>query len=156
MSLSRTKPSASVACKVRGSSPASIQHWFSARIGREVFQRASGQSLSEVVVRSMGDTRSPNKTPEPTLGLGLPFRMRLLRSTGPFPSRSRLVRDSQRGSSLTLGASAPIEQFTVFMGLLRDEPSGCGACGIKGSSPASVQGWSSARIGREVLACLSS
>ena len=93
MGLLRVEPSACVAHEVRGSSPASIQRWSSARIGREVFVRASGQPLSEIVVSSMGGTRSPNKSLEPTLGLGLRFRMRLLRSTGPLPSRSRLVRN---------------------------------------------------------------
>ena len=60
-----------------------------------------------------------------------------------------------RGSSLTLGASAPIEQFTFFMGILKSKPSACGACEVRGSSPANIQRWSNARIGREVLARLS-
>ena len=96
--------------------------------------------------------RSPNKSPEPTLGLGLRFRMRLLRSSGPLPSRSRLVRNPQRGSSLTLGASAPIAQFTSEMRSEKTEPGACETAEVRDSLPAIIPGNSNPRIGREVLA----
>ena len=35
-------------------------------IGREVFLRASGEQVSEILAHSMGCARSPNKAPEPT------------------------------------------------------------------------------------------
>jgi hypothetical protein len=93
MGLLGVEPSAYEACEVRGSSPASIQRWFSARIGREVLSPSSGQILSALLARSMGYARSPNKSLEPTLGLGLRFRMRLLRSTGPLRPKSWLMRN---------------------------------------------------------------
>jgi hypothetical protein len=58
--------------KVRGSLPASIEIRSSARIGREVFVRASGWSASEFIDRSMAIVRSPNKAPEPTTGTVTP------------------------------------------------------------------------------------
>jgi hypothetical protein len=67
----KAEPGACVAEEVRGSLPASIPGRSRARIGREVFVRASGEGVSEVIERSMGFARSPNKSPEPTPRLGV-------------------------------------------------------------------------------------
>ena len=65
---------------------------------------------------------------------------------------SRTSRASEgRGSSLTLGASAPVAQFTSAMRSEKAEPSACETAEVKGSSPASIPSSSNPRIGRELL-----
>ena len=63
-------PRACVAVEVRSSLPAMIIDHLEPRIGREVFERASGKSMSEALDHSMGYVRSPNKSPEPTTTAG--------------------------------------------------------------------------------------
>jgi hypothetical protein len=70
--IQETEPSACEAVEVAGSSLASIWASSNARIGREVFVRASGRSVTEFLDRSMAFARSPNKTPEPTTGTVTP------------------------------------------------------------------------------------
>jgi hypothetical protein len=78
-----TEQSACEAVEVRGSLPASIPGRSNARIGREVFLRASGGSASEFLYHSMAFVRSPNKAPEPTTGTVTP------RATPLFNSNTR-------------------------------------------------------------------
>jgi hypothetical protein len=75
-----TEPSACVGGEVRGSSPASSLGRSNARIGREVFVRASGTRVSEVLDHSMAFARSPNKALEPTTMAVTPRAMPLCNS----------------------------------------------------------------------------
>jgi hypothetical protein len=64
--IQETERSACEAVEVAGPSPANIRASSNARIGREVFVRASGGSASEFLYHPMAFVRSPNKTLEPT------------------------------------------------------------------------------------------
>ena len=70
----KAEPRACEAFEVKGSWPALMFDGSKARIGRGIFVRASGEGVSEVIARSMGCARSPNKSPEPTRTSVLSFR----------------------------------------------------------------------------------